>query len=950
MIETDNTIRVLFIDDNPDLLSAVSDYLTLMCQMGVTPVQDVQAVLEHEWLDYDCIILDYDMPDINGIEVLKKIRTIAPSVGVIVFTGKSHEEVVIEALNNGADYYLRKGQNAHVFTELVHYIVQSSRRYRAEKESFVSQALYHLVIELQSEFVCTFKRDGTISFANDAYCSYLNTSANNLIGTNFFSIVRDNGTLQEIIQRLLRKSDSHHFTRPLDISSAVQRESIVVSTHCDDVKRSEHWTFCSIFDAQYGGFPKSRAHLSGGDILAIGHDITEEQERTAQHIGMCELGNALSDVSSNDYAINLCVNSILSLFPIDAVAVCIKNLETSSLYCAQSKGTGYRSLERFADRWYKQEGARKILSGEICHYRELRQKHAMSFFSQITILPIHHHRNIEGWIAIGIHADTPLLPYSLELLQGITLQLSNALMRIYAEGQVRDALSESEGRYMQLSDGSPDAIAIITGTEVSYLNPRALILFGTSSIHDFLRYPFMSYVHPDSVEDIQRLINPEATENRSSLSAEATFLNQEGNQIDTQLTAIPIFHSGKSSVLFIIRDITKEKAQTFALLRSERRFRDMMNFLPEPAFEANAAGDVIFLNKSGIQFLLGKSKLPRCFSIRDFIVDRGSNEISCDIKHNSYITSNSSASDKETFDAMVRHVLTDGKARFGEFVMLRAEPTGFGRDEAVVDGLADVIISIAGVLEDEQWVGIRGVIHDITTMKIYQQQLVESLEEKTVLFREVHHRVKNNMQIISSLMQLQSEYVTDETALASFQECENRIASMALVHETLYSSESLAGILFQHYLETLAEEVVQSFSTTADIDIKISAGTYRLSLNAAIPVGLIVNELMMNSFKHAFSGKVHGLISISLTEEESLDPTLRRFRLQYGDDGCGLPADLNLRTSNTFGMRLIRMLSKQLSNSVTIIPDLLPGKTGAAFELIFSDYCVELKDSFDLNV
>ncbi|MCL2460528.1 MAG: response regulator, partial [Euryarchaeota archaeon] len=258
MIGTDSTIRVLFIDDNPDLLSAVSDYLTLTCQMHVTPVQDVQAVFEYEWLDYDCIILDYDMPDINGIEALKKIRTIAPSVGVIVFTGKSHEEVVIEALNNGADYYLRKGQNAHVFTELVHYIVQSSRRYRAEKESLVSQALYHLVVELQGEFVCTLKRDGTILFANDAYCSYLNTSEDILIGTNFFSIVKDNGTLQEIVQQLLHKSDSYHFTRPLDTSSAVQRESIVVSTHCDGVEHSEHWTFCSISDAQYGGFPKNR--------------------------------------------------------------------------------------------------------------------------------------------------------------------------------------------------------------------------------------------------------------------------------------------------------------------------------------------------------------------------------------------------------------------------------------------------------------------------------------------------------------------------------------------------------------------------------------------------------------------------------------------------------------------------------------------------------------------
>ena len=963
MIQTENTIRVLFIDDNPDLLSASSDYLTLVCQMDVTPVQDVQTVFESEWLDYDCIILDYDMPDINGIEVLKKIRTIAPSIGVIVFTGKGHEEVVIEALNNGADYYLRKGENIHVFPKLAHYIVQSSRRYRAEKESLANQALYHLVIELQSEFVCTLRRDGTILFVNDAYCSYLNRSANDLAEANFFSVVKDNGTVQEAVQRLLCKSESERSTCPFDISSAIQKESIVVSTGFDGVKRSENWTFCCISDAQYQVIPKSRTHFSysSGDILAIGHDITEAQERNTQHIGMCELGNALSEISSCDHAINLCANSILTLFPIDAITFYIKNEEMNSFDFAQSKGTEYHFLEQFVDRWYKSEDAQKILSGKIRYFSELQQKSTLNFFSQVILLPIHHHLEIKGWIAIGIHADALLPSYSLEVLQGIALQLGNALMRIHAEEEVRDALSESEGRYMQLSDASPDAIVIITDAEVSDLNPRALTLFGASSLHDFLRRPFMSYVHPSSVEEIQKLMNPKTPENRSSLSTEVIFLDREENKINAQLTVIPTFHDGKLSVLFIIRDITTEKTQICALLRSERRFREMMDLLPEPAFEEDATGNVIFLNKSGIQFLLGENKLPHRFSIRDFIVDRDSNEALLDIQDNSPITPASSASEKRAFDAMVTQVLIDGKTRFGEFLMMRAEPTmrppiaehrkptNSGRDETA-DGLAEVIISIAGVQEDEQWVGIRGVIHDITTMKAYQQQLAESLEEKTVLFREVHHRVKNNMQIISSLMQLQSEYVTDETVLTSFQECENRISSMALVHETLYRSESLADILFQQYLETLAEEVVLSYSTTADIDIEINAGAYRLSLNAAVPIGLILNELMMNSFKHAFAGRAHGLISISLTEEKSSNPALRRFRLRYEDDGCGFPAELMLKSSETLGMRLIRMLSKQLSDSVAHFPDRPPEKRGVAFELIFSDSCVELHDSFNLNI
>ena len=945
MVQNENAIRVLLIDDNPDLLNAACNYLTLHCHMHVTPVQDVRTVLESVWFDYDCIVLDYDMPDINGIDALKKIRAISPSIGVILFTGKGREEIVIEALNNGADYYLSKEENGHVFRKLGHFIVQSSRRYRAEKESLIHKELYHLVVELQSEFVCTLKRDGTILFANDAYCSYLNRSVNDLIGANFFSIVNDNGTLQEISHLLFCTSDSDHSTHHLDISS-MKNESAILSTDCDGVKHSEKWTLHSLSHAEYQKFPAGNTHFlhSGGDILAIGHDITEAQKLAAQHIGMCELGNALSDISSRDYAINLCVHSILNLFPIDAVTVRIKNKEVNSFYCKQSKGTEYRSLDQFVDQWYENEGPLKISSGEICHYCDLQEKAVSDFFSQIIILPLHLHQGIEGWIGVGILVNTPLIPDSFELLQSIILQLSNTLMRIQAEEKVRDALNESEGRYMQLSDGSPDAIAIITDAEVSYLNPRALTLFGVDSLHDFLSQPLMSYVHPDSAEDIQKCIHSKPSESRSSHFVEAIFLDREKNILNAQITAIPISHDAKSSVLFIIRDITKEKEQICALRRSERRFREMMDLLPEPVFEEDGTGNIIFLNKSGIQFLLGETEHADPFSISDFIIDKDSNE-ALHAQHTSPTSLNIFANDKDAFDAMVAHVFTDGKTRSGEFLMMRAEstvphstsdhitkPTDFRRA-----GLANVIISIAGVQEDEKWVGIRGVIHDITEMKAYQHQMAESLEEKTVLFREVHHRVKNNMQIISSLIQLQSEYLTDEPVLTVLQECENRISSMALVHETLYRSESLADILFQHYLETLAEEVVQSYSTTADIDVNINVGSFRLSLNVAVPVGLIVNELMMNSFKHAFSGRAHGLISISLTEEDS-DSVLRSFKLRYEDDGCGFPVDFDFTSLETLGLRLIRMLSKQLSHSsICILP---PGGGGSVFELIFSDYYV----------
>ena len=133
------------------------------------------------------------------------------------------------------------------------------------------------------------------------------------------------------------------------------------------------------------------------------------------------------------------------------------------------------------------------------------------------------------------------------------------------------------------------------------------------------------------------------------------------------------------------------------------------------------------------------------------------------------------------------------------------------------------------------------------------------IEEKDVLFRELHHRVKNNMQIISSMLQLQEEYITDEVILSALHDCEQRIDSMALVHETLYRTESLAGIPFGQYLEDLAQAVTEGFATVRDIRTDIDVGSIMLNLDTAVTIGLIVNELMVNSMKYAFVDRPSGL-------------------------------------------------------------------------------------------
>jgi len=208
--------------------------------------------------------------------------------------------------------------------------------------------------------------------------------------------------------------------------------------------------------------------------------------------------------------------------------------------------------------------------------------------------------------------------------------------------------------------------------------------------------------------------------------------------------------------------------------------------------------------------------------------------------------------------------------------------------------------------------GTRGILIDINGNRRYQEKLQQMIEEKDILFRELHHRVKNNMQIVSSMLQLQEEYITDEVVLSALHDCEQRIDSMALVHETLYRTESLAGIPFGDYLENLAIAVTEGFATVRDIRTEIDVGNIRLSLDTAVTIGLIINELMVNSMKYAFVDRPSGLITIRLTCDDG------GCIMRYSDDGVGLPPGFDIEKISSLGMRLVRILAKQIRGQLVV--------------------------------
>ena len=175
------------------------------------------------------------------------------------------------------------------------------------------------------------------------------------------------------------------------------------------------------------------------------------------------------------------------------------------------------------------------------------------------------------------------------------------------------------------------------------------------------------------------------------------------------------------------------------------------------------------------------------------------------------------------------------------------------------------------------------------------------------LLKEIHHWVKNNLQIISSLLYIQSDYIHDETALAKFKESQSQIRSIALVHEKLYQSTDLSKIDFAEYIQLLSSYLFYTYNINSRlIRLKIRARNVYLPVDKAIPCALIINELITNSVKHAFLHGNKGIISIELYIKDN------RYILQFSDNGTGLPEELDINNVNTIGLDLIINLVEQI--------------------------------------
>lgn len=597
------------------------------------------------------------------------------------------------------------------------------------------------------------------------------------------------------------------------------------------------------------------------------------------------------------------------------------------------------------------------------------------------------------------------------------------------------AIKESEERYRNLIESSPDGIIVHFEGKILFANYSAAVMLGYDNGEDLLQKNVMEFLHPSFRTEVEKRISKIIGKNERVPMIEEKFLKKDGSYIDVEVTALPFTYRGNTAVQVIARDITFRKKAEKALAESEERYRafitqstegiyrlelekpikisafprDQVRHILKHCYIAECNDAMAFMygynnsseliGKKLVEMYGGEERPEDILRLTEFVISEYKSQNmetqefdrnrklkyfvnnAVGIVQNGYLTriwgTQTDITELKEKESEVRKlltavdqspvsiVITDLSGNI-EFVNPKfSEITGYTADEAI--GKNPRLLKSGETSSDEytrlwhtissgnEWVGefhnkkkngelfwesalitpvkndkgetVRylAIKQDITEQKANDEKLKQSLKEKEVMLREIHHRVKNNLQIISSLLKLQGGYTKDPVASEYLRISQHRVKTMALIHQQLYRSEDLSKINFEEYIKQLVGHLFAAYGTRRDrVNFLVCAKDIYLSIDKAIPSGLIVNELVSNSLKHAFGSEPGGNVEISVSNQNDF------YYLNVKDNGKGFPADIDFRNTHSLGMQLVITLTEQLGGEIH-----LNNSSGAEFNISF---------------
>lgn len=355
---------------------------------------------------------------------------------------------------------------------------------------------------------------------------------------------------------------------------------------------------------------------------------------------------------------------------------------------------------------------------------------------------------------------------------------------------------------------------------------------------------------------------------------------------------------GQNEVIALVRDVTESRQLEIRLRESETRLRTIIDSTPECVKLIDPSGTLADINPAGLALIEADSLDQVRGSPADALITPEYRD--------------------KFLEAM--HDVFNGVSRRFEFELVGLKGTRRWLEAHAVP--------LRDSTTPNQVRQMLAVTRDITERKRAEEQTKASLREKETLLKEVHHRVKNNLQIISSLLYLQSGTLADATARQALKESQDRVHSMALVHERLYRSSSLGAIDFGEHLRQLAGSVARSYGPASSrVRLQMDLASIAVDLDLAVPVSLIFNEVLTNAFKHAFPGERAGTVEVAFFAGGPETLTL-----QVRDNGVGLPPDFEYDRGRSLGLKIVRNLTEQIHGQFEI-----QSRQGMRFQLLFAN-------------
>jgi PAS domain S-box-containing protein len=356
-------------------------------------------------------------------------------------------------------------------------------------------------------------------------------------------------------------------------------------------------------------------------------------------------------------------------------------------------------------------------------------------------------------------------------------------------------------------------------------------------------------------------------------------------------------NEGKPISMFgTTQDITERKLAEKSLKESESKFRNLVETTPDMIWEIDTQGIFTYISPQS-NSILGWSPLE---IIGKSIFSLIRQEYIPKIKK-SFQTHIEGTKKFNILEVPAKH-------RNGKYIVIEIHSAKLVNDNGEIKGF-------------------QGIARDITEKTIATNKLKTSIKEKDILLQEIHHRVKNNMQIISSLLNLQIKHIKDDEAIDVLKESQNRVKTMAMIHEKLYQSNDFTRINITEYIENLINGLFYSYSIDQDEILSvINVDDVRLNIETAVPCGLIINELVSNSLKHGFPNRTKGQVYISL---KFIDD---KYELIIGDNGIGLPSNIDFKKTDSLGLQLVNNLVEQIDGEIE-----LNKRSGTEFKIMFNE-------------